>query len=88
MTTFHFQTHISADGTLSPIPDWPGGEADAIIVVRQPEKTRENEPIDDGWRPDPSAVREFLEWRKPLAENITDEEIEQLKHERRMRKMQ
>ncbi len=68
MSTIEYKTHISSDGTLTPISDWPGGEADAVLVVRQPEQTRENEPIDDDWRPDPSAVRELLEWRKPLIE--------------------
>ena len=45
-------------------------------------------PFDDGWRPDPAAVRRFLENRRLPAVDITDEEIEALKHERRMRKMQ
>ncbi len=38
MSTLEFKTHISADGAVAPITNWPGGEADAVIVVRQPEQ--------------------------------------------------
>jgi hypothetical protein len=40
---------------------------------------------EDDWQPDPTAVRRLFERR--IAVEITDEEIEKLKHERRMRKM-
>jgi len=91
MTMHTFPVHISAGGEVSPIPDWPGGEAEAEITVHLP-SNRENLPdddcMDDDWRPDPAAVRRFHEIRKLLPPvEITDEEIEQLKHERRMRKM-
>ena len=40
--------------------------------------------FDDGWRPDPAAVRRFLENRR-FTVDMTDEEMEELKHERRMK---
>jgi len=33
MTIRTFPVHISAGGEVSPIPDWPGGEAEAEIIV-------------------------------------------------------
>jgi hypothetical protein len=41
----------------------------------------------DDWQPDPAVVREFFENRIPLDVQLTDDEIETLKHERRMRRM-
>ena len=44
-------------------------------------------PSADDWCPEPGVVRQFFDSRK-FAVDITDEEIEALKRERRMRKMQ
>jgi hypothetical protein len=41
----------------------------------------------NNWHPDPAIVRDFFECRIPLDVELTDDEIETLKHERRMRKM-
>jgi hypothetical protein len=41
----------------------------------------------DDWQPDPAVVREFFESRISLDVELTDDEIETLKHERRMRRM-
>jgi len=55
---------------------------------RPVKKSAADQPRDKDWRPDPAAVRRFMESRESLTPvEITDEEIAQLKHERRMRKM-
>jgi len=59
-----------------------------IRAERMEKKYGAGQPFDDDWRPDPAAVRQFFESRKSLAVELTDEEIEKLKHERRMGKMQ
>lgn len=84
MSRLQFETQVSPEGliTLPPIPELHGHK-----IVVSVEKIRDR-PLEDDWRPDPSAVREFFGSRKPLAEELTEEEIERLKRERRMRKMQ
>jgi len=37
MTIHTFPIHISATGEVSPIPDWPGGEAELEITVHLPQ---------------------------------------------------
>ena len=59
-----------------------------IQAERLEKKYGAGQPLDDDWRPDPAAMRQFFESRKSPVVELTDEEIEKLKHERRMRKMQ
>ena len=37
MTILSYPVHISANGEVTPIPDWTGGETDAKIHVMLPE---------------------------------------------------
>ena len=86
MATLQYVTQVPSDGYIALPPEFHGRK----IVVSMDERADVNadQPRDDGWRPDPAAVRRFHESRKLLPPvEITDEEIEQLKHERRMRKM-
>ena len=91
MTTFHFQTHVSDSGVITLPPEYRNRKVAVVLVEEQGESEKKFEtapPRDDDWRPDPTAVHRFHESRKLLpAVEITDEEIEKLKHERRMRKM-
>ena len=81
MPILQFETQVSLDGHLTVPPEFYGHK----VVVSMDKRTDVN---DDDGRPDPEVVRRFLESRDLLpAVEITDEEIEQLKHERRMRKM-
>ena len=82
MIRYNIQT--GANGSVL-IPATPFADGEEIEVVLR-ERHREPLPPDDGWRPDPAVVRKFIESRTFTVE-ITDEEIEQLKHERRMRRM-
>lgn len=60
-----------------------GNEEDREDIDRVAAATHDN----DG-RPNPVEVRRFFDSRQPFAVDVTDDEIEKLKHERRMRKMQ
>jgi hypothetical protein len=59
---------------------------DVFINVAPRMVKEENHSLDDDWEPDPEAVQRFLDNRR-FTVDITDEEIEQLKYKRRMRKM-
>ena len=93
MPILQYETQVSPEGfvTLPAIPEYHGRK----VVVRiedgddWPTPTDEQlEKMHKNLRSDPVAVHRFHESRKSLpAVEITDEEIEELKHERRMRKM-
>jgi len=91
MSTLQYATQVSSEGYISLPPEFYGREVVVSAVKEQNRSGKKhgiNQPPDNDWRPDPAAVRRFHESRKSLpAVEITDEEIEQLKHERRMRKM-
>jgi len=92
MTMVRYNIQTGENGAVL-IPETPfaaGVEVEVVLAEKHAESpSAENRPSDDGWRPNPEAVRRFHESRKSLPPvEITDEEIEQLKHERRMRKMQ
>ena len=89
MTTFHFQTHVSDSGVITLPPEYRNRKVAVVLVEEQGEsekKYRANRLSDDDWQPDPVAVRKLIESRT-FTVDITDEEIEKLKHERRMRRM-
>jgi len=89
MTTFHFQTHVSDSGVITLPPEYRNRKVAVVLVEEQGESEKKFEtapPRDDDWRPDPVAVRKMIESRT-FTVDITDEEIEKLKHERRMRRM-
>lgn len=80
MTTFQFQTHVSDSGVIT-LPTFANKLYGKDVIL--------NIGVDN-WSQtsDSAAVHRFHESRKSLpAVEITDEEIEHLKHERRMRKM-
>jgi len=88
MTILQYETQVPLGGYITLPPEFYGRKvvvsADAV-QDRTEKKHGTDRPPDDGWRPDPAAVRRFIESRKSLPPvEITDEEIEQLKHERRM----
>ena len=86
MPLLQYETRVSPDGHITLPPEFYGRN----VVVSMDERTdvHADQPFDDDGQPDPEAVRRFIESRELLpAVEITDEEIEQLKHERRMRKM-
>jgi len=86
MTMLRYNIQTGANGSIT-IPTTPFAVGEAVEVVLM-ESYSESPSLEDGWRPDPGAVRRFHESRKSLpAVEITDEEIEKLKLERRMRKM-
>jgi hypothetical protein len=85
MTMVRFNTHVGADGSIL-IPTTPFADGEEVEVILQTPKT-ESRSLDDGWQPDPAAVRRIIASRKFTVE-LTDEEEKKLKHERRMRKMQ
>jgi len=91
MSTLQYATQVSSEGSITLPPEFYGRKV-VVSADAKPDRTGRKHGTDhardDGWRPDPAAVRRFHESRKSLpAVEITDEEIEQLKHERRMRKM-
>ena len=83
MPILQYETRISPEGyiTLPPLPEYRSRK---VIV-----SVRDHDPFDDDdWEPDLEAARKFrelIESSEPT--DITDEEIERLKHERRMRKL-
>ncbi|MCL2622406.1 MAG: hypothetical protein FWD31_01970 [Planctomycetaceae bacterium] len=86
MPVLQYETRVSPDGIITVPPEFYGHK----VVVSMNKRTDVNadQPLDDDRHPDPEVVRRFIESRDLLpAVEITDEEIEQLKHERRMRKM-
>jgi len=86
MTMIRYNIQTGANGSIT-IPTTPFAVGREIEVVLK-ERYEESPSFDDDGRPDPMAVYRFHESRKLLpAVEITDEEIEKLKHERRMRKM-
>ena len=91
MTMLQYETQVPLGGAIT-LPQEFCGRKVVVSADAKPDRTGKksgtNHARDDGWRPDPAAIRRFHESRKLLpAVEITDEEIEQLKHERRMRKM-
>jgi len=91
MTMLQYETQVPLGGYITLPPEFYGRKVVVSADVEQDRTGKKNgtdQPFDDGWRPDSAAVRRFIESRKSLPPvEITDEEIEQLKHERRMRKM-
>ena len=84
MTMVQYNVQVGANGSIV-IPSVPfASGAEVKVVLRVP--TEESCLSDDDWQPNLEAVRWLIENRR-FAIEITDEEIEQLKHERRMRKM-
>ena len=83
MPILQYETRISPEGyiTLPPLPEYHSRK---VIV-----SVRDHDPLDDDdWEPDLEAARKFRELIESLEPtDITDEEIERLKHERRMRKL-
>ena len=91
MTMLQYETQVPLGGYITLPPEFYGR---TVMVSADTEQDRAGKKHgtdrarDDGWRPDPAAVRRFMEMVESCpAVEITDEEIEQLKHERRMRKM-
>ena len=91
MPILQYETRVAADGTITLPPEYCGRKV-VVSVDKEVDQTRFDAleekygPFDDGWRPDPAAVRQLLENRRFTVE-MTDEEMEELKRERRMRKM-
>jgi F420-0:gamma-glutamyl ligase-like protein len=83
MTMIRFNTHVGADGSIL-IPTTPFAVGEEVeVVLRVPKENGEQTEQRQ------KAVRQrFYEiWKELPTVEITDEEIEKLKHERRMRKM-
>jgi hypothetical protein len=78
-----YETRVSSEGYIMLPPEYHNRK---IMVLVKEERDETNKLRDIDWRPDPVAVRKLIESRTFTVE-ITDEEIEQLKHERRMRRM-
>jgi hypothetical protein len=89
MSTLQYATQVSSEGYITLPPEFHGREV-VVLTVKEQDKSGKkhgaDQPFDDSWRPDPGAVRKLIESRTFTVE-ITDEEIEQLKRERRMRRM-
>ena len=86
MPILQHETWVSPEGHITVPPEFYGHK----VVVSMDKRTDVNadQPFDDDWQPVPATVHQFMEsWELLPAVEITDEEIEQLKHERRMRKM-
>jgi len=85
MTMLRYNIQTGANGSVV-IPTTPfadGAEIEVVVLGHE-----SGLPIEDDWQPDPETIRRFREWHKALpAVEITDEEIEKLKQERRMRKL-
>ena len=83
MPILQYETQVAKDGsiTLPLMPEY----RDRKVIVSVDEDDPFDDDDDDDWEPDPAAVRWLFENRIPV--DITDEEIAQLKHERRMRKL-
>ena len=59
MTTLTYPVHVSANGEVSPIPGWTGGETEAKVYVEQPETVKQRTPEERQ-----AAIGEFMEaWR-------------------------
>jgi len=85
MTMIRYNIQTGANGSVL-IPTTPFADGAEIEVVVLGHET--GLPLEDDWQPDLEAICRFREWHKALpAVEITDEEIEKLKHERRMRKL-
>jgi len=80
MPILQYETQIAKDGSIT-LPLMPEYHSRKVVVSVQEHDSLD----DDDWEPDPAAVRWLFENR--IKVDITDEEIERLKHERRMRKM-
>ena len=92
MSTLQYTTQVSPEGYIATLPPEFCGRKVVVRVHEEKDglgkKYGTNQPSNNDWRPDPTAVRRFMEFVESLPSvEITDEEIEQLKHERRMRKM-
>ena len=85
MPILQYETQIAKDGSIT-LPLMPEYHSRKVVV-----SVAEHDPFDDDdWEPDPADVRKFMDFienRPPIAADISDEEIEQLKHERRMKKL-
>ena len=83
MPILQYETQVAKDGRIT-LPLMPEYQNRKVVV-----SVCEHDPFDDDdWEPDPVVVQKFIETvRNMEPTEITDEEIERLKHERRMRKM-
>ena len=81
VTILSYPVHIFPSGEVTPISDWSGGKAEAKIVI---------ETLGEDRRPDPAkilpngktAIDDFLDYyRNQPPTSLTDEEIDQLRHE-------
>ena len=89
MPILQYETRISPEGyiTLPPLPEYHSRK---VIVSVDDGPFDDDVDDDDDWEPDPADVRRFMDFienQPPIAPDITDEEIAQLKHERRMKKL-
>ena len=91
MPILQYETRVSPDGTIVLPPEYHNRMVVVLMDEERESPVKEygtGRTRDDDWRPDPATVCQFMEsWELLPAVEITDEEIEQLKHERRMRKM-
>jgi len=89
MPILQYETRISPEGyiTLPPLLEYRSRKV--IVSVDGDPFDDDDDDDDDGWEPDPADVRKMIEWveNSRFTVDITDEEIAQLKHERRMRKL-
>ena len=59
MTTLTYPVHISANGAVTPIAGWTGGEAEAKVYVEQSETVQRRTPEERR-----TAIGQFMEaWR-------------------------
>jgi len=49
MTILTYPVHVFANGEVTPIPDWTGGETEAKVYVEQSEKDEGTFRISDLW---------------------------------------
>jgi hypothetical protein len=81
MLRYNIQTGVNGSVLIPTTPFAVGEEVEVVL------RTPKDRSLDDNWRPDPVAVRTLIESRTFTVE-MTDEEVEKLKYERRMRRTQ
>ena len=76
MTLLSYPVHISANGEVTPIPDWTGGETKAKIYVELPTAEEQSK----------TAGRKFFDTWDGLLEGMPDMTAKEIRAERLERK--
>ena len=85
MTTFHFQTHVSDSGVVTLPPEFYDRKV-VVSVNEDRDRLEKKTPIKKKRKASAEEVQQFMDTCYGCLEGLTDEEFEQTKMERILRR--